>query len=77
MMQDAELHLHLSPNQYGGRKGRSAIDIPVLTVFNLDTLYFMQANMAFTYCDAQACYDRIVVIMSALLEQAAGLTPEQ
>eukprot|EP00957_Ditylum_brightwellii_P149888 11415565-Ditylum_brightwellii.AAC.1 len=33
--------------------------------------------MAFTYCDAHACYDRIVVIMSAFLEQAAGLTPEQ
>eukprot|EP00957_Ditylum_brightwellii_P120717 9207483-Ditylum_brightwellii.AAC.1 len=33
--------------------------------------------MAFTYCDAQACYDRIVVIMSALLEQTAGLPPEQ
>eukprot|EP00957_Ditylum_brightwellii_P189721 14441817-Ditylum_brightwellii.AAC.1 len=63
MMQNAELHLHLSPKQCGGRKGRSAIDIPVITVFNLDTLYFMRANMAFMYCDAQACYDRIVVIV--------------
>eukprot|EP00957_Ditylum_brightwellii_P011477 867997-Ditylum_brightwellii.AAC.1 len=75
-MQNVELHLHLSPNQYGGWKGWSAIDIPVITVFNLDTLYFMQSNMAFTYCDVQACYDRIVVIMSALPEQAAGLAPE-
>eukprot|EP00957_Ditylum_brightwellii_P114303 8715194-Ditylum_brightwellii.AAC.1 len=33
--------------------------------------------MAFTYCDARACYDRIVVIMSALAEQAAGLAPEK
>eukprot|EP00957_Ditylum_brightwellii_P205102 15342306-Ditylum_brightwellii.AAC.1 len=76
-MQNAELHLHLSPNQYGGHKGKSAINIPVITVFNLDTLYFMQANMTFTYCDAQACFDRIVAIMSALSEQATGLAPEQ
>eukprot|EP00957_Ditylum_brightwellii_P211685 15366464-Ditylum_brightwellii.AAC.2 len=33
--------------------------------------------MALTYCDARACYNRIAVIMSALSEQAAGLTPEQ
>eukprot|EP00957_Ditylum_brightwellii_P126352 9632465-Ditylum_brightwellii.AAC.1 len=33
--------------------------------------------MAFTYCVAQTCYDRIVVIMSAFLEQATGLAPEQ
>eukprot|EP00957_Ditylum_brightwellii_P014083 1062309-Ditylum_brightwellii.AAC.1 len=32
--------------------------------------------MAFVYCDAKACYDHIVVIMSALAEQAAGLSPE-
>eukprot|EP00957_Ditylum_brightwellii_P080987 6160305-Ditylum_brightwellii.AAC.1 len=77
MMHNTELHMHLSPNQYGGRKGRSAIDISVITVFNLDTLYLMQANMAFTYCDARAYYNRVVVIMAALLEQAAGLSLEQ
>eukprot|EP00957_Ditylum_brightwellii_P099775 7600371-Ditylum_brightwellii.AAC.2 len=32
--------------------------------------------MAFVYCDARACYDRIVVIMSALVEQTAGLSPK-
>eukprot|EP00957_Ditylum_brightwellii_P092478 7042190-Ditylum_brightwellii.AAC.1 len=53
------------------------MNILVITVFNLDTLYLMQANMAFTYCDARACYDRIVVIMSALLEQAVELSLEQ
>eukprot|EP00957_Ditylum_brightwellii_P116676 8900065-Ditylum_brightwellii.AAC.1 len=73
MMHNAELHRHLSPSQYGGRKGMPAINIPVITVFNLDTLYLMQANMAFMYCDARACYNRIVVIMAALSEQAAGL----
>eukprot|EP00957_Ditylum_brightwellii_P126679 9655595-Ditylum_brightwellii.AAC.1 len=76
-MQNTELHQHLSPNQYGGRNGQSTIDIPVITVFNLDTLHLVRANMAFTYCDARACYNRIVVIMPALSEQAAGLTPEQ
>eukprot|EP00957_Ditylum_brightwellii_P008247 623608-Ditylum_brightwellii.AAC.1 len=77
MMHNAELYGHLSPSQYGGRKGRSAINIPVITVFNFDTLYLMRANMAFTYCDARACYNRTVVIMAALSEQAAVLSPEQ
>eukprot|EP00957_Ditylum_brightwellii_P038642 2920940-Ditylum_brightwellii.AAC.1 len=31
MMHNAKLHRHLSPSQYGGRKGRSAIDIPALS----------------------------------------------
>eukprot|EP00957_Ditylum_brightwellii_P155961 11871243-Ditylum_brightwellii.AAC.1 len=77
MMHNAELHRHLSPSQYGGRKGRSAINMPVITVFNSDTLYLMRSNMAFMYCDARACYNRVVVIMVALSEQAAGLSPEQ
>eukprot|EP00957_Ditylum_brightwellii_P135862 10363238-Ditylum_brightwellii.AAC.1 len=33
--------------------------------------------MALTYCDARACYNSIVVIMSALAKQAAGLALEQ
>eukprot|EP00957_Ditylum_brightwellii_P080774 6143333-Ditylum_brightwellii.AAC.1 len=76
-MHNAELHQHLLPDQYGGRKGTLLIHIPVITVFNLDTPHLMRANMAFTYCDARACHNRIVVIMLALAEQAAGLAPEQ
>eukprot|EP00957_Ditylum_brightwellii_P152774 11629256-Ditylum_brightwellii.AAC.1 len=66
-----ELHQHLSNNQYGGREGRSAIDIPVRTVFSLDMIHMMRANITFVYCGARACYDKIVVIMSALSEQVA------
>eukprot|EP00957_Ditylum_brightwellii_P144064 10976972-Ditylum_brightwellii.AAC.1 len=73
LMKNAELHQFILPDQYGGQKGKASIDIPALTVFNLDTLYFMRANMAFVYCDARACYDCIVVIMSVLAEQATGL----
>eukprot|EP00957_Ditylum_brightwellii_P175188 13337373-Ditylum_brightwellii.AAC.1 len=40
-------------------------------------MHMMRANTAFVYCDARACYNRIVVIISALSEQAAGLPREQ
>eukprot|EP00957_Ditylum_brightwellii_P068277 5184055-Ditylum_brightwellii.AAC.1 len=76
LMKNAELFEHLSGNQYGGRKGHAAIDILVLMVFLFDILYMMRANTAFTYCDARVCYDRIVVIIAALTEQAAELAPE-
>eukprot|EP00957_Ditylum_brightwellii_P166714 12691078-Ditylum_brightwellii.AAC.1 len=32
--------------------------------------------MAFVYCNARACYDCVIVIMSALAKQAAGLSPK-
>eukprot|EP00957_Ditylum_brightwellii_P061134 4639268-Ditylum_brightwellii.AAC.1 len=32
--------------------------------------------MAFTYCNARACYDKIVVIMAALSKQTAGFSLE-
>eukprot|EP00957_Ditylum_brightwellii_P063437 4815645-Ditylum_brightwellii.AAC.1 len=75
-MKNAECHQFISPNQYKGQKGKSAIDIPVLTAFNLDTLCFMKANMAFVYCDSRACDDCIVVILYVWAEQATGLSPK-
>eukprot|EP00957_Ditylum_brightwellii_P092025 7005901-Ditylum_brightwellii.AAC.1 len=36
----------------------------------------MQANAAFTDCDAKACYDRIVAILTSLAEYKAGLPSE-
>eukprot|EP00957_Ditylum_brightwellii_P032600 2470884-Ditylum_brightwellii.AAC.1 len=75
-MKNAELHKFILPDQYRGQKGKAAINIPMLTAINLDTLYFMRANKAFVYCDAQACCGHIFVIMSALAEQVAGLSPK-
>eukprot|EP00957_Ditylum_brightwellii_P105896 8076378-Ditylum_brightwellii.AAC.1 len=48
----------------------------MMTAFTYKILHFMQANAAFTNCDAKACYDRIVVILTSLVECKAGLPAE-
>eukprot|EP00957_Ditylum_brightwellii_P180805 13774285-Ditylum_brightwellii.AAC.1 len=60
-------------NQWGGRNGRSAIDVPMLNAFTLETFHIMRANVAFTDCDAHACYNRMVAIVTRLASHKAGL----
>eukprot|EP00957_Ditylum_brightwellii_P052311 3967749-Ditylum_brightwellii.AAC.1 len=60
-------------NQWGGRNGRSAIDIPILKAFTLEPFHLMRANAVFTDCDACAYYNRIVAIVTGLALHKAGL----
>eukprot|EP00957_Ditylum_brightwellii_P211766 15366577-Ditylum_brightwellii.AAC.1 len=48
----------------------------MMTAFIYKIIHLMQANAAFTNCDAKACYDRIVVILTSLTEYKAGLPAE-
>eukprot|EP00957_Ditylum_brightwellii_P156290 11895513-Ditylum_brightwellii.AAC.1 len=63
-MYNAESHKYLNNNQWEGHKHRSAISVPMLKTFTLEIFHLMQANAAFTDCDAQACYDRIIAIIT-------------
>eukprot|EP00957_Ditylum_brightwellii_P188984 14386738-Ditylum_brightwellii.AAC.2 len=72
-LQNAEDYHHLHTSQYGGRKGRSAIDIPMSGKFILEFMHLQRANTTFTDCDAKACYDCIITIITALAEYKAGL----
>eukprot|EP00957_Ditylum_brightwellii_P008955 677886-Ditylum_brightwellii.AAC.1 len=72
-LRNAEDFSHLHTSQYGGRKGQSAIDIPMSSTFILESMHMQWANAIFTDCDAKACYDRIITIIMALVEYKAGL----
>eukprot|EP00957_Ditylum_brightwellii_P166476 12671918-Ditylum_brightwellii.AAC.1 len=72
-LQNAEDFSHLHTSQYGGRKGRSVIDIPMASTFILESMHMQQANATFADCNAKACYDRIITIIMALAEYKAGL----
>eukprot|EP00957_Ditylum_brightwellii_P116424 8880754-Ditylum_brightwellii.AAC.1 len=48
----------------------------MMTAFTYEILHLMQVNAAFTNCDAKACYDRIVEILTSLAEYKAGLPAE-
>eukprot|EP00957_Ditylum_brightwellii_P040869 3093368-Ditylum_brightwellii.AAC.1 len=70
-MYEAESHKHLNNNQWGGCKHQSAINVPMLKTFTLEIFHLMQANAAFTDCDARTCYDRIIAIITGLAQYKA------
>eukprot|EP00957_Ditylum_brightwellii_P160444 12214389-Ditylum_brightwellii.AAC.1 len=72
-LQNEEEYHHLHTSQYGGRKGRSAIDIPMSSTFILESMHLQRANAAFTDYNTKACYNRIITIITALAEYKAGL----
>eukprot|EP00957_Ditylum_brightwellii_P132989 10140272-Ditylum_brightwellii.AAC.1 len=41
--------------------------------FTLETFHLMRANAAFTDCNARACYDRMVAIVTGLALHKAGI----
>ena len=57
--QQAERFNHLNDDQYGGRKGRSAIDPVGITTLMREIFHTQRSNACYTDCDAKACYDRI------------------
>eukprot|EP00957_Ditylum_brightwellii_P198518 15129793-Ditylum_brightwellii.AAC.1 len=73
MTANAEKYTYFHDGQCGGRKGQAAIDIPMLKVFTIDNFYLMQANAAFTDYNAKACYDRVVAIITGLVQHKSGL----
>eukprot|EP00957_Ditylum_brightwellii_P177298 13506285-Ditylum_brightwellii.AAC.1 len=72
-MKNAAINNFLSNNQWGGRNGQSAINVPTLKTFTLETLHLIHANAVFTNCDAHACYDRMIGITTGLALHKAGL----
>eukprot|EP00978_Attheya_sp_CCMP212_P031043 scaffold116006_cov90-Attheya_sp.AAC.1 len=68
-----EKHNLMSDEQYGGRNGRTAIDVVMLKTFTIAVLHLMRCNGAIVDCNAKACYDRILPVIIALLYYKAGL----
>eukprot|EP00957_Ditylum_brightwellii_P117967 8998045-Ditylum_brightwellii.AAC.1 len=67
------MHRYLSNNQWGERNGRSAINVLTLKAIAIETLHYTRANTSFTDCNAQACYDCIIAIMTGLAMHKVGL----
>ena len=73
LLRNTEHHKFLTDNQWAGQNRRSAIDVPMLKTFTLETFHLMRANTAFTDCDARACYNRMVAIVTGLALHKVGL----
>eukprot|EP00978_Attheya_sp_CCMP212_P032184 scaffold124289_cov63-Attheya_sp.AAC.2 len=58
--------------QYGGRNGRSAIDVVMLMELTLGIFHLQRSNGAITDCDATACYDCIIALLVALAYSKAA-----
>ena len=72
-MKHSERHKTIVDEQYGGRIGRSAIDVVLLKECTLAIMHLQRSNGAITDCDAKACYDRILACIAALTNFKAGL----
>ena len=72
-MRHAEALGILSDEQYGSRKGKSAIEQALHTRLTFD--YWRQRQVSGLLCsnDAKACYDRIVHSVAALAMRRLGV----
>eukprot|EP00978_Attheya_sp_CCMP212_P015194 scaffold39147_cov55-Attheya_sp.AAC.7 len=68
-----EKHNLMADEQYGGCNGRSVIDVVMLMTFIIAIFQLMMCNGAITNCDTQACYDRILPVIIALIYYKASL----
>jgi hypothetical protein len=49
------------------------IDVLVLQVWHIEMFTLARNNVAFTDCDAKACYNRVIPLVLALAQIQAGL----
>jgi hypothetical protein len=73
LLYNAEEYSFMTAHQYGRRKGRETINIPVLTAWQIKLFTIAQPNIDITDCDTKACYDRVIPTVSALVQIQAAL----
>jgi hypothetical protein len=66
----------VSPEQAGGRLGRSANDMATKTVLTHEICRLQRLSGAIVYNDAKACFDRIIENVSNLTCLREGMAPE-
>ena len=74
-MTNGERHGIFTDDNYGGRKGRAAMDAVMKRYFILSAIYLERRNCVYTDCDATACYDRMIPECTAIHLQSLGLPP--
>jgi hypothetical protein len=66
----------VTPEQAGGRPGRSASDMATKTILTHEICHIQKLTGAVVYNDAKACLDRIIENMSNLACMREGLSPK-
>eukprot|EP00957_Ditylum_brightwellii_P000305 24331-Ditylum_brightwellii.AAC.1 len=59
-MNNAEKYNNLVDDQYGGRKGRTAMDPVGIITLTQEIFNLQQSNAGITDCNAAACYNRMI-----------------
>jgi hypothetical protein len=76
MMQHAESNNYISDSQYGGRAGRKAMDMVLQKQLKIEYAHYTKTPIATFDNDAMACYDRMIVPLTSILSQTAGIPPQ-
>eukprot|EP00957_Ditylum_brightwellii_P172504 13133337-Ditylum_brightwellii.AAC.1 len=63
----------LSPVQFENRKGQTALDALLLKIVTMDCIHLYQLNGAILNNNATACYDCMILELTAVHLQALGL----
>eukprot|EP00957_Ditylum_brightwellii_P005486 419899-Ditylum_brightwellii.AAC.1 len=74
-MKHAEDHGYLADEQHGDRKGRTSIDIVLLSHVTTEIQHYQQSNAAMTDCNAKPCFNCITPELLALLYANVGCPP--
>eukprot|EP00957_Ditylum_brightwellii_P096983 7385654-Ditylum_brightwellii.AAC.1 len=61
---NAEEHSFMVEHQYGGQRGKDTTNIPILIAWQREFFTITRHNVAFTDCDAKACYNRVIPMES-------------
>jgi hypothetical protein len=72
-LQHAELNNMIAKEQYGSRKGKSAIEHAIHKRLTFDIMRQMRYNGALCSNDAKSCYDRILHSIASLAYQRLGI----
>lgn len=75
MMQFAERHNLIAPEQFGSRAGHSAIDHALNKRLTFDFWRLKKENATLCSNDAKGCYDRIVHSVASIAMQRLGIGP--
>eukprot|EP00957_Ditylum_brightwellii_P132680 10116776-Ditylum_brightwellii.AAC.1 len=75
-MNRVEKQGHLHEDLHGGRKGCTALDPVLITTISRESFHLQRANAGTTECDAVACYGRMIVGPTSIVQTNAGTLEE-
>ena len=74
MIEASETQGIFGDEQWGSRRGRSAIDVVLLKHFTYMLMRLTETNVGRFDNDAKACYTRIIMLLALLIARKIGIT---